>query len=319
MSLSPLVADPTDYIFDAMMGESSGIVKLLGAILIEDKPSSFFELSHKGIRIIVQKNKVIEGSVCIARDCFDDFKFNHTPGILNLSIDLRYLLKCLGVLSSATSVGDHSSFADQSRSRPSFGRDPKSLRIRLETVDSPLLLLMDDETESDSQIRATIATQEFGTQTIVFPAIRPEEAQAKISIKSELLLELWDDLDHSSEKLWIKISNGNACLTLITKSEIAEVELTVDRPRLLEFNFREEDDIVLCFRTALFKMTVSAIRLSQKAVLMFANGRLLIGLSIMEDGTSGEQLQWIQYMCTSLNEEGTENFNIASQFRLSLN
>lgn len=320
MSSSPLT---TDYVLDAMISESSGILKLLGSLLIEEKPTAIFELSEIGIRVVVQKNKVIEGFVCMACNCFDEFKFNHPSQVLTLFVDLRYLLKCLGVLSSASTSSDHSSFVDHSRShtRPSIGRDLRSLRIRLETADSPLVLLMDDETESESQIRATIATQEpaTGTNTIIFPDITSEDAQARISIKSELLLDLWDDLDRSSEKLWIKISNGDSCLTFITKSEIAEVELSVPRDKLNDFNFKEEEDIVFCFRLALFKMTISAIRLSQKAILMFANGRLVIGLSILEDVASGEHLQWAQYTCTSLSEEDTEIFKIASKFRLSLN
>lgn len=306
--------DPFNPVFEAKASHSIGILKLWQSVLVEEKPNALFEFSDEGIRVVVEKNKVIQGSVFVKKDCFDDYKFKHPSGNVKLVIDLRYLLKCMGVLTNVTEGDDDSSYGERSF-RPSLGSDIKPWTMRLENTDSPLLLLLDDDSESDNQIRCTVATL-ANTNLIIFPPIGEKDTVARMTIKSELLLELWGDLDHSSEKLWITMGNGEICGSFVTKSEIAEVELSLAKKNLLHFKYEKKEDTTLCFRMALFKMTVRSMMLSQKANLSFTNdGRLVMELSIVEEAATGEHSQWAEYILTSLSEEQEEEFRIASHFR----
>ena len=307
---------PYECVFEAVISDANSMLRLMKSVLVEEKPNTVFELSDDGIRLVVEKNKVLQGSVLIRKDCFDEFKFrNHST--LTLNFDLRYLLNCLGVITNAAEGdSDHSKFQNY---RPSLGSDAKSLRMRLETDDSALELLCEGEGDDDNQLRCTVAAQEKGTSVVLFPPVDPVDILYRVIIKSELLLELWEDLDHSSEKLWIKMSNNeDSCFVMTTKSEIAQVELTVDTKQVLEFKSASEEPVILCFRLSLFKITVRTICLSQKAVILFTkDGRMVIQLSIL-DNDAGELMQWVEYHCASLSEDKErDEFQMSSVFRRS--
>lgn len=312
------------HVFEAMVEDSTNILKLLSGVLIEDKPNALFQLSRDGIRVVVSKNKVIQGTVEIKKDCFNDYKFQPLDK-LELTLDLRHFLKCLGVLGNAAGHGDYSSFGESrfQSARPSLGSDIKSLRMLLETVDSPLELVVDEDSESDGQIHCTVATQ-HGEAVAFAPQINEEHARAGITLKSELMMELWEDLDHSSERVWIKMSNGISCLSLMTKSEIAEVELIVREKDdgVEKFKCHDKEDITLCFRVGMLKMIMTSLNLSQKVhIMFFVSGEMAlmaIDLSVLDDAT-GEPLQSVQYICSAVTEEENEEFNIAARFNRSMN
>lgn len=317
-------------IFEADCEDSYSIVRLLSALLIEEKPSGTFELSKKGLRVVIEKNRVMQGAVQISKEFFTDFSYRHLSESLTLSVDLRQFLKCLGVASNARS-GTFSAGDSRQGVHQSFGYDHKSLKIRLENEASPFELIVDDETESDNQTRCTVATQEISTREI-FPPVDPRTASAKMVVKSETLIEMWQDLDQTSEKLWLTMCDSDTCFTMVTKSENAEVELSLDRvtvPPRVKIECVHQEPITLCFRMALFKMIVRSLDLSagykerdkepNKTIIMFyEDGRMVVQVEIQDDKFTDEPMQWVEYTCCSLSEDETEEFKLASRFRNSL-
>lgn len=318
-------------IFEADCQDSYSVVKLLSVLVMEEKPSATFELSRKGIRVVIEKNKVIQGAVQISKEFFNDFKYRHLSESLTLSVDLRQFLKCLGVASNATGGRSNSPGDSRQVVHQSFGYDQKSLKIRLENEGSPFELIVEDETESENQTRCTVATQEISTREI-FPPVDAGTVWAKMVVKSETLLEMWEDVDQTSEKLWLTMRDSDTFFTMVTKSENAEVEVSLDQvtlPPRVKIECIHQEPITLCFRMALFKMIVRSLELSaaykerdkepNKTIIMFfQDGRMVVQVEIQDDKFTDEPMQWVEYVCCSLSEDEEEEFKLASYFRNSL-
>ncbi|CAN7985896.1 unnamed protein product, partial [Ixodes hexagonus] len=253
-------AAEVDYAFVAKLGNARDLSQLLKAVNFKEVAT--VEINEIGIRVIVQDAKCLQAIAFVQRELFDDYALNETS--LSFDIRLPILLECLTMFGSTGSA--------------------VSTRLCYAGYGSPLILFLEEAgVVTDCEIRTLESTG-----VINFDLSRDNVINVVI-FRTEILKEVWAELDTSSDVLEILISPDEPYFRLTTYGNAGTVQVvdySKDSEMMESFQCKKQQKN--SYKLPMIKQCGKALNLSSK-VAMRTDQLGLICLQFLvrtEDGTA---------------------------------
>ncbi|CAN8016072.1 unnamed protein product [Ixodes persulcatus] len=226
------------YAFVAKLGNAKDLSQLLKAVNFKEVAT--VEINEIGIRVIVQDAKCLQAIAFVQRELFDDYVLKETS--LSFDIRLSILLECLTMFGSTGSA--------------------VSTRLCYAGYGSPLVLFLEEAgVVTDCEIRTLESTG-----VINFDLSRDNVINVVI-FRTEILKEVWAELDASSDVLEILISPDEPYFRLTTFGNAGTVQVDYSKNSEMMETFQCKKLQKNSYKLPLIKQCSKALNLSSKVAM----------------------------------------------------
>ncbi|XP_064079279.1 cell cycle checkpoint protein RAD1-like [Macrobrachium nipponense] len=230
--------DGKDYLLFAKMCNSKNVLQLLKAVYFEDVATLFG--SSNGLKVTVEVAKSIQANAFIQHDIFQEFKI--TEEVTTFKISLKSLVECLSIFGVSSSPGV-----------------TPSLKMYYDGHGTPLEIILEEGgVVTDCKIRTQEAddTLDFNfTNTGVLN---------KIIMRSEVLKEVFSELDTSSDVLEILMSPDAPYFRLTTYGTYGTNHIDMPKNSDMVEHFMVKKTMSQKYKLNLLKHCNKALAASQK-------------------------------------------------------
>ena len=288
-----------DAIFDAVLEKAQSIIHLLLAIMVEDRPTCLIRINQRGVKFTVEQTKIMQASAFLMKDLFKTF--NLKRDLIELRIDLKQFLKCLGIQSMSSDFEKYSDPEEFTMAEFSPTGTNISLGLKVDSDDSPLLMTF-DETGAETTCQMNPLAEEMCFT--VFPNVGKENETSKLIMVSELLAEVWDDLDlETSEKIGFTVGANPMKFQISTKGIYGDVNISLNQDSGEDCGFEKFDCSLTepeecIFRLSLLKSSMMCVHLAKKSVIRTSCQGFISIQHELEIGPS--KSAYIEYFCQSI-------------------
>ncbi|KAI1294791.1 Cell cycle checkpoint protein RAD1 [Halotydeus destructor] len=255
-------------IFNAEIQDAKSVCEMLKALLIEGRSTVLVTivLSDVGFRAIAEKHQVMQVSSFLRKDLFTSWNLMRES--IEFRVDLKQLLYCLGVFTTPVSDGMffRPSGLDESLFHPSA--PVMGLKMVYRDEGWPLELTL----EESGVVTKCHITCFNRVDTLSFQ-VWPEDVVCQIVMDSDLLAEIWSELDFSSETLKITFRNEPPLFVIGTKSEIGYITSTIgtESEKVKKFASTAEQRTSFKYDMPLLRTCLQAMNHSEKISLRIGN------------------------------------------------
>ncbi|XP_023211061.1 cell cycle checkpoint protein RAD1-like [Centruroides sculpturatus] len=261
--------DNADYALVCSVDNARNISQLLKAIHFGE--TATLCASKNGLKVTVEESKCVQANAYIQAVLFHEYNVRQEN--VTFKINLNVLLECLNIFGNSNTPGITT-----------------ALKMCYGGYGSSLILALEEEgVLTDCHIHTqepeNLLNFDFSTTNII----------SKVIMKSEVLKEVWNDLDLNSEILEITISPNTPNLRFSTVSNLGTINL----------DFSKDSDMIetfTCLKEQTNRYKISLLKPSFKALIQSAKisirnddqGFLCLQYMIkVEDG----QTCFVEYFC----------------------
>ena len=258
-----------DPVFRASIDDAKTISHLLQAVMLDNKNSdATICLNERGLQVRVEKYQIMQATAYIAKERFRW----HLTRNMEFRIELKYLLNCLGIFTEPISDGMYfNPLYTQAAAYPPMEAPSVAMSLKLTMLAEgyPLELEL---TEADVITKCTIATKD--ARLPLSFGLEDDDVAAIFTMESDLLIDLWTDLDFSSETLTITVRKGESedeanSFELKTTSDIGEITTCIHESskKVVKLECSSQEPIAFNYSLNLFKLSLRALMPSKRSLM----------------------------------------------------
>ncbi|GFW60230.1 cell cycle checkpoint protein RAD1 [Trichonephila clavipes] len=199
------------YVLEAAIDNTRNLALLLKAIHFRDIATVC--ATSDGLKVTVEDTKSVQANAYIQSSLFHEYKVGDQTVIFK--VNLNVLLECLNIFGGRNNPGCIS-----------------TVKICYSGYGSPLILLLEE-----NGVTTDCKLQTMEPEDILDFEFTPSKVINKIILQSEILKEVWSDLDMNSDVLEILMSPNDPYFQLTTKGSLATTHI----------NFAKDSDMIESF------------------------------------------------------------------------
>lgn len=262
--------DNSDYALICSVDNARNISQLLKAVHFKD--TATICASENGLKVTVEESKCVQANAYVQSILFKDYHVREEN--VNFKINLNVLLECLNIFGNSNIPGITT-----------------ALKMCYSGYGSPLILVLEEggvltDCHIHTQEPESLLNFDFSAANVI----------SKVIMKSEVLKEIWNDLDLNSETLEITISPDKPNLRFSTISHLGTINLdfSKDSDMIETFNCSKQQSNR--YKISLLKPSFKALIQSTKiSIRNDDRGFLCLQYMIkIEDG----HVCFVEYFCT---------------------
>ncbi|KAG8184680.1 hypothetical protein JTE90_013073 [Oedothorax gibbosus] len=258
------------YVLEASVDNTRNLALLLKAIHFRDIATVC--ATSDGLKVTVEDTKSVQANAYIQSTLFHEYELSDQTVIFK--VNLTVLLECLNIFGGKNNPGSIT-----------------TVKICYAGYGSPLVLILE---ENGVVTDCKLTTME--PEDILDFEFTPTKVVNKIIMQSEILKEVWSDLDMNSEVLEILMSPDEPYFQLTTKGTLATTHI----------NFTKDSDMIEsfeCTTTTKNRYQISLIKPSLRALVQSSKvsfrvddrGFLCMQFMIKVEGS---QCCFVEYLCS---------------------
>ncbi|PRD32021.1 UNVERIFIED_CONTAM: Cell cycle checkpoint protein RAD1 [Trichonephila clavipes] len=258
------------YVLEAAIDNTRNLALLLKAIHFRDIATVC--ATSDGLKVTVEDTKSVQANAYIQSSLFHEYKVGDQTVIFK--VNLNVLLECLNIFGGRNNPGCIS-----------------TVKICYSGYGSPLILLLEE-----NGVTTDCKLQTMEPEDILDFEFTPSKVINKIILQSEILKEVWSDLDMNSDVLEILMSPNDPYFQLTTKGSLATTHINFAKDSDMIESFECTDTTKHKYQISLIKPSLRALALSSK-VSIRTDDRGFLCMQYMIK-VEGSQCCFVEYLCS---------------------
>lgn len=292
-------------LFEGVLDKAQCVIHLLCSIMVEDKPTCLIRINRYGVKFTVEQNKVMQSSAFFSKDLFKNYTLSNKE-LIELRIDLGQFLSCLGVQSISSGWMEKYKDAEELE-LPLFSPTGANICLGLKVnSDETALMIEFEEMGSMTDCQINSLSEEYGFTA--FPALNSSTETSKMVLRSDVLSEVWEDLDSGSEKITFTVSKYHPFFKISTKSVLGEVDIFLNPgdEGVEKYSSNAESPEEFSFRMSLMRNSQSCVHLAKKSVIRTSSHGFISVQHELE--ITPNRSAYIEYFCQAISDD--DDFDI---------
>ncbi|GIY88527.1 cell cycle checkpoint protein RAD1 [Caerostris darwini] len=258
------------YVLEASIDNTRNLALLLKAVHFRDIATVC--ATSEGLKVTVEDTKSVQANTYIQSSLFHEYNINDQTVIFK--VNLNVLLECLNIFGGKNNPGSIT-----------------TVKICYSGYGSPLVLLLEE-----NGVITDCKLQTMEPDDILDFEFTPSKVINKIIMQSEILKEVWADLDMNSDVLEILMSPAEPYFQLTTKGTLATTHINFSKDSDMIESFECTSTLKNRYQISLIKPSLRALVQSTKVSIRTDDrGFLCMQYMIKMEGS---QCCFVEYLCS---------------------